>query len=202
MGNIGLQNEQSLLADPPLSYADSAQSLGLRIDASLKARTNFGGDWPTHLRKTISHRPPARNRRSRPVLRIKLRVVYWVKVLWASPWSLWGLGIGGVGLLTGGGVRRSGRILEFWGGILPAFLKYFPFAVGSAAVPFGHVVLGRSQRHLEACRPHQLVHVRQYECWGPLFVPTYLMWCFVLWCCGKRPYYDNPFEREAYGKTM
>lgn len=123
------------------------------------------------------------------------------KIIWAAPWSVWGGCIGILGLLTGGGVQRSGRIVEFWGGALPLFLRYFPFVAGSPVATFGHVVVGRSKRHLEACRPHQLVHVRQYECWGPLFVPAYLTWWLVLLCCGKHPYYDNPFEREAYDST-
>jgi hypothetical protein len=131
----------------------------------------------------------------------KAGLIILARIVWASPWSLWGLGIGAVGLLSGGGVQWSGRILEFWGGFLPLFLKYFPFVAGSPVATFGHVTVGRSQRHLDACRPHQLVHVKQYELWGPLFVPSYLTcWC-VLWCCGKRPYYDNPFERQAYGQT-
>jgi hypothetical protein len=127
--------------------------------------------------------------------------VFLGKVLWASPWSLWGLSVGILGLATGGGMQRSGRILEFWGGILPLFLKHFPFIAGSPVATFGHVVLGRCPRHLDACRPHQLIHVKQYEQWGPLFVPTYITCWVVLWCVGKRPYYDNPFEREAFDKT-
>lgn len=190
-----------MLANPPASCADFAQSLGLGIDAAVDARGGFGDVWPTQLREAIRDRPPAPSYRGRLRLTRNSGIVLLAKLLWALPWSLWGLGIGGLGLLTGGGVQRSGRILEFWGGILPVFLKTFPFIAGSPVATFGHVVLGRSQRHLDACRPHQLVHVQQYECWGPLFVPTYLMWWFVLWCCGKRPYYDNPFECEAYDKT-
>lgn len=98
-------------------------------------------------------------------------------------------------------MRRCGRILEFWGGFIPLFLRYFPFIAGSPVATFGHVVVGRSPRHLDACRPHQLIHVRQYEHWGPLFVPMYLIWWFFLLSRGKHPYYDNPFEREAYGAT-
>lgn len=123
------------------------------------------------------------------------------KVVWASPWSLWGLMIGLLGLATGGRVQFRAKMVEFWGGWLPLFLRYFPFIAGSPVATFGHVVVGRSQRHLEACRPHQLIHVRQYECWGPLFVPIYLVSSGVLWCLGKRPYYDNPFEREAFDAT-
>jgi len=125
----------------------------------------------------------------------------WGRILWASPWSLWGLSVGFAAMLTGAKAQRSGRLIEFWGGFLPLFLRYFPFVAGSPVATFGHVVLGRTQRHLEACRPHQLIHVRQYECWGPLFIPTYIGWWFFLWCAGKRPYYDNPFEREAFEAT-
>jgi hypothetical protein len=66
---------------------------------------------------------------------------------------------------------------------------------------FGHVVLGRSDRHLNACRQHQLVHVRQYERWGFLFVPAYLTCSAALWFSGKSPYYDNPFERQAFQQS-
>jgi hypothetical protein len=45
------------------------------------------------------------------------------------------------------------------------------------------------------------VHVRQYERWGPLFVPAYLLSSLVELLRGRRPYRDNWFEREAYGKT-
>ena len=92
--------------------------------------------------------------------------------------------------------------MEFWGGFLPLFLRCLPFVAGSPVATFGHVMLGRSKRHLDACRPHQLVHVKQYERWGPLFVPTYLTWWFVLRCYGRHPYYDNPFERQAYDQTI
>jgi len=122
-------------------------------------------------------------------------------ILWAAPWSLVGLGIGGLGLISGGHVQRKGRILEFWGGCLPTVLRVFPFYSGSPVATFGHAVLGRTDRHLDACREHQLVHVRQYERWGILFVPAYLVCWFALWLRGKRPYYDNPFERQAFNES-
>ena len=46
-------------------------------------------------------------------------------------------------------------------------------------------------------RAHERVHVRQYEWWGPLFVPAYLLaglWALIH---GGHPYFDNRFEREA-----
>jgi hypothetical protein len=73
---------------------------------------------------------------------------------------------------------------------------------GAPVGTFGHVVLGRSARHLDACRAHELVHVRQYERWGPLLVPMYLLCWLGLWLGGKHPYYDNPFERQAYEETL
>ena len=34
--------------------------------------------------------------------------------------------------------------------------------------------------------------------WGPLFVPAYFAASLWQWSRGKHPYWDNPFEREAY----
>ena len=45
---------------------------------------------------------------------------------------------------------------------------------------------------------HETVHVRQFERWGLLMGPAYLLASFVLWIAGRQPYRDNPFEREAY----
>ncbi len=121
-----------------------------------------------------------------------------VRTLWAGPWSLFGLLIGALGMLSGGQVQRKGRVLEFWGGCLPTILHFFPFYSGSPVATFGQVVLGRSSRYLNACRMHQLVHVRQYERWGLLFVPAYVSCSAAMWFRGKHPYYDNPFERSAF----
>ncbi|HMO84113.1 MAG TPA: hypothetical protein PKC18_04240 [Lacipirellulaceae bacterium] len=58
--------------------------------------------------------------------------------------------------------------------------------------------MGQGPAALEACRAHELVHVRQYERWGPLFVPAYLACSAVIWLRGGDAYLDNPFEREAF----
>lgn len=118
-------------------------------------------------------------------------------ILWALPWTLLGLCIGGLGLLTGGKARRVGRVVEFWGGATTTFLRIFPLVKGASAVTFGHAVLGRSPEALDSCRTHELVHVRQYERWGPLFVPAYLLCWVWLGCLGRDPYGDNPFEHRA-----
>lgn len=120
------------------------------------------------------------------------------KIGWASPWTLFGILIGAIALATGGRAQRTGRVVEFWGGGAETFLRVFPWVAGASAVTFGHVVLARNQEVLTACRAHELVHVRQYEQWGPLFVPAYLACWAGLWLVGKHPYFDNPFERQAY----
>ena len=42
-----------------------------------------------------------------------------------------------------------------------------------------------------------MVHVRQYELWGPLFVPVYLVASLWARARGGRAYTDNRFEVAA-----
>jgi hypothetical protein len=121
-----------------------------------------------------------------------------LKLIWAAPWTLCGLLVGSLALATGGGVQRQGHVVEFWGGAGSWLLRRMPLAAGAAAMTLGHVVLAQRQADLAACRSHELVHVRQYERWGPLFLPAYLGWSVYLWYRGRNPYLDNPFEIEAY----
>lgn len=44
---------------------------------------------------------------------------------------------------------------------------------------------------------HELVHVRQFERWGPLFVPAYAIASIVARARGGRAYADNRFEIAA-----
>jgi hypothetical protein len=120
--------------------------------------------------------------------------------LWAGPWTLFGLALGLSAIVTGGSGRRVGRVFEFHGGVLPRLLSRTPLIAGAAAITFGHTVLGRSQADLDFCRNHELVHVAQYERWGPLFIPAYLLFSLAAAARGKHPYWDNPFEQEAYAK--
>jgi hypothetical protein len=121
-------------------------------------------------------------------------------VLWASPWTLFGVALGLLGVATGGKAQRVGRVIEFHGGVLPRLLARAPFVAGAAAITFGHTVLGRTPDDLDFCRSHELIHVRQYERWGPLFIPAYLLCSLFLILRGRHPYWENPFEREAYEK--
>jgi hypothetical protein len=73
-----------------------------------------------------------------------------------------------------------------------------PHGQFTLAITLGHTILGQTDAALDIAREHELVHVRQYERWGPLMGPAYLACALVLWITGRRPYRDNPFEREAY----
>jgi len=120
-------------------------------------------------------------------------------ILWALPWTLLGLVLGLAALASGGGGRRVGRVLEFHGGVLNRLLRRVPIAGGAAAMTLGHCVIARTAADLDHSRRHELVHVAQYERWGPLFVPAYLACSAWQWIRGRNAYLDNPFEEEAYG---
>lgn len=117
-------------------------------------------------------------------------------MLWASPNSLIGLTVGVLGLCTGGRVRRQGPTLEFYGGAIRWLLLKTPIKAG--AMTLGHVIIGQHVEVLDRVRLHEWVHVRQYERWGPLFIPAYLLCSLWLQLRGKNFYRDNPFEVEAY----
>lgn len=119
-------------------------------------------------------------------------------IVWALPWTLFGLLLGCLGLLTGGQVQRVGRVIEFCGGGVAWLLVNSPLIGGASAITFGHVVLAQTLGDLNTCREHELVHVRQYQRWGLLFIPAYLTMSAIRWLQGRHPYFDNPFEVEAY----
>jgi hypothetical protein len=121
-------------------------------------------------------------------------------ILWASPYTLLGLLLGGIGLCTGGRTQVRRGVVEFYGGGVKWLLEQFFFGKGAMAFTLGHTVLGQTDAALDIAREHELVHVRQYERWGPFMGPAYLGCSLVLWIIGRRPYRDNPFEREAFEK--
>ena len=121
-----------------------------------------------------------------------------VAIVWALPWTYLGIALGLAGLLTGGGGQRAGKVLEFYGGWLDWLLLQAPIEGGASALTLGHAVLARTAGDLDRARAHELIHVAQYERWGPLLVPAYLVCCGWLWMRGRDPYWENPFEQEAY----
>ena len=121
-----------------------------------------------------------------------------LKVIWASPNSFLGMLCGVPAMPFGTRLQIREGCVEFHGGPVTAVLRRVPFGGSVAAMTLGHTILGRSRRDLDRCRDHEQVHVRQYERWGPFFLPAYLGWSLVLWLQNKDAYLDNPFEVEAY----
>lgn len=128
------------------------------------------------------------------ILRILLTPLLYV---WAFPATAIGLACVPLAWASGGKVAWRGGVVEVSGGRVAQLLAWGrPLPIG--AITFGHSILASTEAGLDTCRRHELVHVRQYERWGPLFIPMYLAFSLIAWCRGKDPYRDNPFEREAY----
>lgn len=122
-----------------------------------------------------------------------------LRYLWALPGTLLGLPFLGVAILTGGRVFVRRGIVEVHGGVVAWLLRRcVPIRGGAAALTLGHVVLGRSAAALAESRSHERIHVRQYERWGPLFLPAYLLASLYLLLSRRDYYHENPFEREAF----
>ncbi len=124
-------------------------------------------------------------------------VIFFVRLtltIWALPNTLIGLTVGFVGLLTGGKVQVRDGCLEFYGGVVEKWLE----GLNVFGMTLGHTILGQTSNGLRIVRKHEQVHVRQYERWGPLFLPLYIGWSAWLWWRGKDYYRLNPFEVEAY----
>lgn len=119
-----------------------------------------------------------------------------VRWLWPSPWTALGLLAGLLVWLCGGQARRRAGCLEFVGGGCGRLVaRHTPFG----ALTLGHVILATSPREADLLGAHERLHVRQYEAWGPLFVPAYLAAGAWQWLHGRCAHADNPFERAARG---
>ena len=120
---------------------------------------------------------------------------------WASPNSLIGLVIGGAMILLGARAGRIAGVLEVAGGLVGTLLGPSRIALPWRAMTLGHVILGIDEAALEQSRAHEHVHVRQYEQWGPFFLPAYVVSSLWQLACGRRCYRDNWFERQAYERS-
>lgn len=86
--------------------------------------------------------------------------------------------------------------------MIRALLRHIvPLGDRTLALTLGHVVIGADQSTLIRSRAHERIHVKQYELFGPLFVPLYFLATVIAWGRGKRPYRDNWFEIDAYSKS-
>lgn len=120
---------------------------------------------------------------------------------WASPNSLIGVVIGGAMILLGARAGRIAGVLEVAGGLVGTLLGPRRIALPWRAMTLGHVILGIDEAALEQSRAHEHVHVRQYEQWGPFFLPAYVVSSLWQLACGRRCYRDNWFERQAYERS-
>lgn len=124
-----------------------------------------------------------------------------LRYLWAAPYTLLGLALGLLAVAFGGSARLHFGVLEFCGGRLGAFIASFPEPLRFSAMTLGHVILAVDRCALRELRSHERVHVRQYERWGPLFLPAYLLSSLLQLLRGRNPYRENHFERQAYAAT-
>jgi hypothetical protein len=119
--------------------------------------------------------------------------------VWVAPVTLCALLLVVLGVVSGGRAKIVRGVIEVRGGLVTWLLhRGMPWSGPAAAMTLGHVILGRDQQSLETSRFHEHVHVRQFERWGLLMVPMYLgasVWCYFK---GYDPYFDNPFEQEAF----
>ena len=121
-----------------------------------------------------------------------------LRYLWAAPYTVLGLLLGGVGMLFGAQARRHRGVVEIFGGGVGKRLARLPEALRFSAMTLGHVILAVDRSALAQLRQHEHVHVRQYERWGPAFVPAYLLSSLLQLLRGRNPYRENHFERQAY----
>lgn len=114
----------------------------------------------------------------------RLKVLHY---LWAAPWSL-------LGAILSLSFRRRAIVR----GVLLAEGAAWPRRLGwrYRAITFGHVVLSVDDLD-RGTLDHELAHVAQYERWGPLFVPAYLVASAAAALRGRHHYRDNRFEVAA-----
>lgn len=114
-----------------------------------------------------------------------------LRYVWALPWSV-------VGALLAPFFEKRYVVR----GVVVAEGARWPRRLGWTyrAITFGHVVLSVDDLDPDTL-DHELVHVRQYELWGPLFVPAYLVASVRAVLSGRHHYRDNHFELAARAAT-
>ena len=141
-----------------------------------------GAGLPTHLAMSLGTKPPLR-------------------YLWAAPATAAGLVAAGVACALGATARVVDGVLEVAGGRLCSRVGSAPASFAFVAITLGHVVIGQDHAVLDGLRAHEHEHVRQYERWGPFMLPAYFASSLLAWRRGDHFYFDNAFEKEAYGES-
>lgn len=125
------------------------------------------------------------------------RLLLVLRLLWALPCSALGALLALIVIALGGSTRRVGHTLEIALSDSQAAVPLWAHRLRHSAITFGHVIIGESHEVLALVRPHERVHVRQYELLGPLFFVAYPVSSLLAWLQGGCPYRDNYFERQA-----
>jgi hypothetical protein len=110
-----------------------------------------------------------------------------LRFVWAAPWTL-------VGLVLSLFFRRRSVVH----GVVVAEGATWPRRLGwrYRAITFGHVVLSVDELDPRTLR-HEIAHVKQYERWGPFFIPAYVVAALRARARGGHAYRDNAFEVAA-----
>ncbi len=110
-----------------------------------------------------------------------------LRYLWAAPASLVGVAL-----------SPFFDDVYFTRGVVLAEGARWPKKLGwrFRAITLGHVVLSVDELDPATMR-HELVHVRQYENWGPVLFVAYPLASLKAKLTGGHAYRDNPFEIEA-----
>jgi hypothetical protein len=119
-----------------------------------------------------------------------------MRYVWALPYTLVGLVVAAFARSRGGTVTVRDGVVEAYGGPLRQ-LPRIRLAGGVGAITLGHVVLATHAKQMGWSRVHERAHVRQYERWGLLFVPVYLVEAIRVLLRGGNAYADNKYEKEA-----
>jgi hypothetical protein len=122
--------------------------------------------------------------------------------LWAAPASAIGCCIAFFAFCLGATWRVTDGVVEVGGGRFSSLVRLLPHVLRFEAITLGHVVLGLNHTVLETHRFHEHIHVRQYERWGILFFPLYLISSIMQFLRGRHPHHCNYFERQACQYTV
>lgn len=131
------------------------------------------------------------------------RPLFWIRTLlgmiWAAPLTAFGLLLAlPVALFRGRTqlVRGNTFAILFSGRAADFMLSRHPFGAMNA-MAIGHIVIATHEGLSARVLTHELVHVRQAECWGIVFPIAYLAssaWAAIR---GRDAYWHNRFEVAA-----
>lgn len=119
-------------------------------------------------------------------------ITHWALRVWTLPNTALGL----LGALGGRfRWRRPEGVCEIVGGWFVGWLGRMKLA---DAITLGDVILYADESCRASLREHEMVHVRQYRAWGPLFLPAYGLESLSQWLRTGDGYRNNRFEVDAY----